>query len=135
MNARQYRTEYDLSALDFPAITGLGTSTIDFKTETPIIVNNKVKLKITNKFILVDFYDKKEHEVLTAVAVYEIPVSNIKVGENIYECYKDAISGLNEAFAFAKKKLPLPDITFPAPPIETYQKEIERVFYLINTLN
>lgn len=56
MNARQYRTEYDLSALDFPAINGLGTSRIDFKTETPVIVNNKVKLKITKKYVLVDNY-------------------------------------------------------------------------------
>lgn len=134
-NARQYRTEYNLSALDFPAITGPGTSKIDFKTEPPFIVNNKVKLKITNKFILVEFYNSKEHEVLTAVSVYEIPVNNIKVRESIYECYKDAISGLNEAYAYAKKQLPLPDIIFPAPPIETYRKEIDGVFYLLNTLN
>lgn len=135
MNTRQYRTEYNLSALDFPAITGPGTSKIDFRTEPPFIVNNKVKLKITNKFILVEFYNSKEHEVLTAVSVYEIPLNDIKERENIYECYKDATTGLNEAYAYAKKKLPLPDIIFPTAPIETYQKEIDGVFYLLNTLN
>lgn len=135
MNARHYRTEYDLSALDFPAITGPGTSRLDFRTEPPFIVNNKVKLKITKKYVLVEFYNGKEHEVLTAVSVYEIPVNDIKDRETIYELYKDATSGLNEAYAFAKKQLPLPDIIFPNPPIETYHKEIDGVFYLINTLN
>lgn len=135
MNARQYRTGYDLSPLDFPAITGLGESKIDFRTEPPLIVNNKVILKITKKFILVEFYNGKEHEVLSAVSVYEIPVNNIKVRESIYECYKDAISGLNEAYAHVKKQLPLPDIIFPAPPIETYRKEIDSVFYLLSTRN
>lgn len=135
MNARHYRTEYDLSALDFPAITGPGTSRLDFRTEPPFIVNNKVKLKITKKYVLVEFYNSKEHEVLTAVSVYEIPVNDIKDRETIYELYKDATSGLNEAYAFAKKQLPLPDIIFPNPPIETYLKEIDGVFYLINTLN
>lgn len=121
--------------MDFPAITGPGESKIDFKTEPPFIVNNKLKLIITKKFILVEFYDRKEHEVLTAVSVYEIPVNKIKARESIYECYKDAISGLNEAYAYAKNQLPLPDIIFPTPPIETYQKEIDGVFYLLNTLN
>jgi hypothetical protein len=135
MNVRQYRTAYDLSALDFPAITGLGSSRLDFKTDTPFIANNKVKLKITKKFILAEGYNSKEHEVLTAVSVYEIPINNIKSRESIYECYKDAVSGLNEAYSYAKKQLPLPDIIFPTPPIETYQKEIDRVFFLLNTLN
>ena len=55
MNARHYRTGYDLSALDFPAIEGPGTTRIDFRTEPPFIVDNKVKIKITEKFILVEF--------------------------------------------------------------------------------
>ena len=135
MNARQYRIKHDLSALDFPAIIGPGTSKIDFRSEPPFIVNNKVNLKITKKYVLEEFYNSKEHEVLTAVSVYEIPITDIKVREDIYECYKDAISGLNEAYQFAKKTLPLPDITFPALPIETYKQEIDGVFYLLNTLN
>lgn len=135
MNARLYRTEYDLSAFDFPAITGPGTSRIDFRTEPPFIVNNKVKLKITTKYILVEFYDNKEHEVLVAMSVYEIPISDIKMRENIYECYEDATLGLSEAYQYAKKQLPLPDINFPTAPIETYRQEIDGVFYLLNTLN
>lgn len=135
MNARQYRTEYNLSALDFPAITGPGESKIDFRTEPPSIVNNKVKLKITKKYILVEFFNNKEHEVLTAASVYEIPINDIKVRENIYECYKDATSGLNEAYEYAKKQLALPDIIFPTAPIETYRKEIDGVFYLLSTMN
>jgi hypothetical protein len=135
MTARHYRTEYDLSALDFPAIEGPGESRIDFRTEPPFIVNNKVKLKITIKYILVEFYNRKEHEVLTAVSVYEIPINEIKSRENIYECYKDATLGLSEAYNYVKKQLPLPDISFPTASIETYQKEIDRVFYLLNTLN
>lgn len=135
MNIRKHRTEYNLSALDFPAISGPGESKIDFRTEPPFIVNNKVKLKITKKYILVEFYNGKEHDILTAVSVYEIPLNDIKVREDVYEYYKDATLGLNEAYAYAKEKLPLPDIIFPTPPIETYQKEINAVFYLLNTLN
>ncbi len=135
MNARLYRTEYELSALDFPAIEGLGESRIDFRTEPPIIVNNKVKLKITKKYILVEFYNSIEHEVLSAMSAYEIPVTEIKTRENIHECFKDATLGLSEAYEFAKKKLPLPDIYFPSLPVELYKREIDGVFYLLNTLN
>jgi hypothetical protein len=135
MSARQYRTEYVLSPLDFPAITGLGESKIDYKTEHPIVVNNKLKLKITKKFVLVEYDNKKEHEILTAVSVYEIPIKNIQDRESIYECFKDAILGLNEAYAYAKKQMPLPNIVFPTPPIATYQNEIDAVFHLLNTLN
>ncbi|SHH07128.1 hypothetical protein SAMN05443549_11512 [Flavobacterium fluvii] len=135
MNARQYRTEYNLSPLDFPAIEGPGESRIDFRTEPPFIVNNKVKLKITKKYVLVEFYNGKEHEILTAMSIYEIPINEIKSREHIYECYKDATLGLNEAYKYVKAKLPLPDIIFPTMPIETYKKEIDGVFYLLNTLN
>ena len=135
MNARHYRIEYNLSPLDFPAINGPGTSRIDFRTEPPFIVNNKVKLKITIKYILVEFYTNKEHEVLVAGSVYEIPINEIKLRENIYECYEDATLGLSEAYEYTKKQLPLPDINFRTAPIETYRQEIDGVFYLISTLN
>nr|WP_315149858.1 hypothetical protein [uncultured Flavobacterium sp.] len=135
MNARNYRTEYDISALDFPAIEGPGESRIDFRTEPPIIVNNKVKLKITKKYTLVEFYNSKEHQILAAISVYEIPISEIKTREYIYEYFKDATLGLSEAYEYAKKKLPLPDINFPSLPLEIYHREIDGVFYLINTLN
>lgn len=135
MNARLYRTEYDLSALDFPAIEGPGESRIDFRTEVPFIVNNKVKLKITKQYTLVEFYNSKEHKVLVAMSVYEIPISEIKTRENVHECFNDATLGLSEAYEYAKKNLPLPDINFPSLPIENYQKEIDRVFHLLNALN
>jgi hypothetical protein len=135
MNTRHYRTEYDLSALDFPAIEGIGESRIDFRTEPPFIVNNKVNLKITKKYILAEFYNGREHEILTAMSAYEIPISEIKTRENIYEVYNDATLGLSEAYEYAKKSLPLPDIGFPNLPIEIYQKEIDRVFHLLNTRN
>lgn len=135
MNARHYRTGYDLSALDFPAIEGLGESRIDFRTEAPFIVNNKLQLKITKKYILFELYNNREHEVLAAMSVYEIPISEIKTRENIHECYNDAKLGLSEAYEYAKKNLPLPDIKFPSLPIENYRKEIDRVFHLLATLN
>ncbi|WP_348825723.1 hypothetical protein [Flavobacterium aestuarii] len=135
MNARHYRIEYNLSALDFPAIEGPGESRIDFRTESPFILNNKLQLKITKKYILVEFYNSKEHEILTAISVYEIPLSEIKTRENIHEFYNDATLGLSEAYEFAKTNLPLPDINFPNLPIEVYQKEIDRVFYVLNNLN
>ena len=135
MNTRHYRTEYDLSALDFPAIEGIGESRIDFRTEPPLIVNNKVNLKITKKYILAEFYNGREHEILTAMSAYEIPISEIKTRENIYDIYNDATLGLSEAYEYAKKSLPLPDISFPNLPIEIYQKEIDRVFHLLNTRN
>ena len=135
MNARRYRTEHNLSALDFPAIEGPGESRIDFRTEVPFIINNKVQLKITKKYILVEFYNSKEHEILTAMSVYEIPISEIKTRENIHDCYNDATLGLSEAYEYAKIKLPLPDINLHSLPIEIYQKEIDRVFHLLNTLN
>ena len=135
MNARHYRTRYDLSALDFPAIEGLGESRIDFRTEAPFIVNNKLQLKITKKYILFELYNNREHEVLAAMSVYEIPISEIKTRESIHEFYNDATLGLSEAYEYAKKNLPLPDIKFPSLPIENYQKEIDRVFHLLATLN
>lgn len=135
MNARQYRTEYNLSPLNFPSIEGLGNSRFDCRTEPPFIDKNKVKLKITKKYILVEHYNSKEHEVLSAVSVYEIPINEIKSRENIYECYQDATLGLSEAYNYVKKQLPLPDIGFPYSPIDAYQKEIDGVFYLLNSLN
>jgi hypothetical protein len=94
-----------------------------------------VQLKIIKKYILVEFYNSTEHEVLTATSVYEIPISEIKTKENIHECYHDATLGLREAYEYAKKKLPLPDINFPSLPIEIYEKEIDTVFHLLNSRN
>lgn len=135
MNARNCRVKLNLSKLDFPAINGLGQQSDFTKTDLPVVINNKVVLKITKKLILVENYTNKEHEIFTAQSIYEIPASNIKMREDIYEFYKDATLGLSEAYQYAQKQIPLPNLSFPTPPIEIYQKEIDGVFYLLNTQN
>lgn len=78
----------------------------------------------------------KAHEILKAQSVYEIPIHEIKTRDDVYEFYKDAILGLNEAYQYARKQLPqLPNRSFPSPPIESYQGEIDRVFTLFNSRN
>lgn len=135
MNARQYRIKYDLSALDFPAIDGLGESRIDFRTESPFIVENKVILQITKTYVLAELYNGKKHTILSALSIYEIPVGEIQSRESIYDCYNDATLGLSEAYEFAKTNLPLPNIKIPSLPIELYQKEIDRIFHLLTARN
>ena len=135
MNARNYRVKLNLSPLDFPAISGLGRQSDFTKTEPPVIINNKVVLKITKKLILIETYANKEHEVFTAQSIYEIPAYNIKTREDIYEFYKDATLGLSEVYQHVQKKMPLPNLSFVAPAIETFQKEIDGIFYLLNTRN
>ena len=93
-------------------------------------------LTITKKYILLDMSTNKEHEVLTAQSVYEIPPNEIKSREDIYEFYKDATLSLNEAYRYTQTQLPsLPNILFPNQPIENYQREIDRVFNLLNSQN
>ncbi len=135
MNARNCRVKLNLSPLDIPAIISLGVQSDFTKTEPPVIVNNKVVLKITKKLILIETYTNKEHEVFTAQSIYEIPAIDIKTREDIYEFYKDATLCLDEAYQYVQKQIPLPALAFPTPSIETYQKEIDGVFYLINTRN
>jgi hypothetical protein len=135
MNAKNYRVNINLSPLDFPAINGLGMQSDFTQTEPPVIVKNKVVLKITRVFILTETYIKKDHEVLKAQSVYEIPVNDIKTREDIYEFYKDATLNLSEAYQYVQRHVPLPDVIFPTQPIETFQREIDGVFYLLNTQN
>ncbi len=135
MNARNFRVKLDLSPLDFPAIIGLGGQSDFTKTEPPVIVNNKVVLKITKKFILIETYTNKEHEVFTVQSIYEIPANDIKTREDIYEFYKDATLSLSEAYQYVQNQIPLPALSFPTPPIENYQREVDGVFYLLNTRN
>ena len=126
MNARSYRTNINLSPLDFPAIIGLGETSISYRSEAPAIVNKKVLLIITKAFILTDMSTNKSHEVLKMQSVYEIPVNEIKTRLDVYEFYKDAILGLNEAYQYAQTQLPtLPSRSFPNLPIENYQIEID----------
>lgn len=102
MNARSYRVNLSLSPLDFPPIMGLGESSVFYQSEPPQFINNKVALTIIQKYILLDMNTNKEHEVLTVQSVYEIPPNEIKSREDIYEFYKDATLGLNEAYQYAQ---------------------------------
>jgi hypothetical protein len=91
-----------------------------------------VVLTITKKYILIDTSTNKEHEVLAAQSVYEIPTNEIKSREDVYEFYKDATLSLNEAYQMHKRQLPsLSNISFPNQPIENYEGEIDRVFNLL----
>ena len=135
MNARNCRKNLILSPLDFPQINGLGGQADFTQTEPPVIINNKVVLKITKKLIVTDTFANKEYEVFTAQSIYEIPSNNIKDREAIYEFYKDATLGLSEAYDYVKKQMPLPHFLFPTASIETYRKEIDGVFALLNSQN
>ena len=72
---------------------------------------------------------------MKAQSIYEIPNNEIISREDVYEFYKDATLGLSEAYQYVQNQLPLPNITFPTQPIETYQREIDGVFYLLNSRN
>ena len=134
MNARSYRVNLSLSPLDFPAIVGLGQSSVSYQSE-PHINKNNVVLTITKKYVLTD-NTNKEHEVLSVQSDYEIPSNLIKSREDVYEFYKDATLSLNEAYQYARTQLPaLPNIPFPNQPIENYKGEIDRVFNLLNSQN
>jgi hypothetical protein len=136
MNARNFRIRLNLSPLDFPAIIGLGKQSDITRTEPPTLVNNKVGLTIIKAFILTDVDTNKSFEVFTAQSIYEIPVSYIKSRVDVYEFYKDAQLTLGEAYQWVQKQVPqLPALAFPTPPIETYQREIDGVFYLLNSQN
>jgi len=135
MNVRSYRISLNLSPLDFPSIMGLGQSSVSYHSE-PFLNNYTVLLTITNKYILTDVSNNKEHEVLSVQSVYEIPTNVLKSREDVYEFYKDAILSLNEAYQYAQTQLPtLHHILFPNHPIENYQQEIDRVFNLLNSRN
>ena len=136
MNARSYKVGQKISPLDFPAITGLGQSSLSYQTEPPRLNNNKVVLTITKKYILLDMSNNQEHEVLSVQSVYEIPPSEIKSREDVYEFYKDATLNLNEAYQYTRMQEPsLFNIVLPNLPIENYQGEIDRVFNLLNSRN
>jgi hypothetical protein len=136
MNARDFRVKIDPSALDFPPIMGMGESTITYKTEPPRLVNNKLWLSITNYYILIETFANKKHEIFSVESIYEIPTNQIKSREDVYEFYKDAIQGLSEAYQFVRTKIPtLHNISFPNPQIENLQREIDGVFYLLQSQN
>lgn len=78
MNARNYRVKLNFSPLDFPVISGLGGQSDFNKTEPPVIIDIKVVLRIAKKLILIETFTRKEHEVITAQSIYEIPAYDIK---------------------------------------------------------
>ena len=136
MNARSYRVTLNLTPVDFPPMMGLGQSSVFYRSEPPYIVENKVVLSITNGYFLHDINNNRDHEIFRAQSVYEIPCNEIKSREDVYELYNDSIRGMNEAYQFARKQLPdLLNISFPTQPIESYKKEIDRVFDLLNSRN
>jgi len=136
MNARSYRVNLSLSPLDFPAIMGLGESTVLYQTESPQIINNKVGLTITMQYTLLNVNSIKMYPVLAAQSAYEIPANQIKTREDVYEFYKDSLSSLDEAYRYAQTQLPsLPSRLFPNQPIEDFQAEIDRVFSLLDSQN
>lgn len=137
MNARSYRVTLNLSPFDFPPIMGLGESSISYRSETPRFNNDKVLLSITTVYTLLEMDNNKNHEVLAVQSIYEIPPIEIKSREDVYEFYKDGVQSLNEAYQYLKKNhFPsLSNIVFPNQPIENYQKEIDRVFNLLNSRN
>lgn len=136
MNARSYIVKLNPPVLDFPVMNGLGKQSDFTQTEPPVIIDKKVVLKITRKFILTDMYNNKEYEVITIQPVYEIPVNEINTREDIYEFYKDATLCLSQAYQYIQRQEPtLPNLSFNTQPIESYQREIDGVFYLLNSMN
>ena len=112
----------------------MGESTVSYQSE-PHIIDKMVVLNITKAFILIDD-DNKQHNFFSAQSVYQIPCNEIKSREDVSTFYNDATLGLNEAYQFARTQMPdLFNITFPSQPIENYQKEIDRVFNLLNSRN
>lgn len=134
MNARSYRASLNLSPVDFPAIIGLGDSTVAYQSE-PHIIGDKMVLNIIKTYILIDD-NNKQHSVLSAQSIYIIPCNEIKNREDVYAFYNDATQGLNEAYQYARTQMPdLFNITFPILTIENYKPEIDRVFNLLNSRN
>ena len=135
MNARAHRINLNLSPLDFPAISGLGQSSVSYQSE-PKINNKNLLLTITKQYVLTDMDINREYVILSVQSDYEIPINLIKCREDVYEFYKDATLTLNEAYQYARRQIQtLPNVPFPIQQIETYKAEIDRVFSLLDRQN
>lgn len=135
MNARSYRIDIKISPLDFPAVDGIVENSVTYHSE-PILKSDKLLLSITNKFIMHNINNKKEHEVLSVQSIYEIPSSEIRSRADVYEFYKDALLGLDEVYKYTQTQMRLlPSRLFPNQPIENYKLEINRVFNLLSSRN
>lgn len=135
MNPRSFRVNLSLSPLDFPAIIGLGQSSVFYQSE-PHINKKNVLLTITKQYVITEMETNKEYKVLSVKSDYEIPINLIRSREDVYEFYNDATQTLNEAYQYARTQMPaLPNIPFANQPIENYKKEIDRIFSLLNRQN
>lgn len=135
MNARIYRIDIKISPLDFPAVDGIVENSVTYHSE-PVLNGDKLLLSITNKFIMHNINNKKEHEVLSVESIYEIPSNEIRSRADVYELYKDALLGLDEVYKYAQTQMRLlPSRLFPNQPIENYNLEINRVFNLLSSRN
>lgn len=135
MNIRNYRFNLILSPIEFPALSGLGIQSILTMTDSPNFVNGKLILKIIKTLLITESYTSKEHEVLKAKSIYEVPINDIKTKEDLYEFYKDAELNLSQTYQNAKAKIPLPPMQFPPEPIGNYQKASDTIFQYISSLN
>lgn len=135
MNAGGFRVGVNLSPLDFPSINALGRPAHLTQVEPPLVIEGKLKLSITNKFLLTDMNENKEYEILSAQSIYEIPTNIINTTEDIYAFYKDATLLLISAYRYVQTQRPLPDIPLSVLPIGHYTSEIERILNLLNSQN
>ncbi len=135
MDVLKYRVRTTASEFDFPAINGLGENSIDYQSE-PKMNGTKLLLTIANKYVLTDMDENKRYDVLSVRCDYEVSANLIRTREDVYAFYADAMLALNEAYQFVKNQFStLPKIVFPLPPIDNYQKEINRVLALLNSQN
>jgi hypothetical protein len=135
INARSYRAHLNLSPVDFPPIIGLGETSVAWYSE-PVVIRDKLLLMITYTFVLLDVNTNRQHNVFTAQSIYEIPPTDIKRKEDVYEFYKDALVALNESYHQVQVQMQgLPARVFPIHQIGNYQKEIVRVIDLLNSRN
>jgi hypothetical protein len=134
MNARSYRVDLRITPLDFPPTIGLGGSQLTWASE-PHLDGDKLRLNITKQYLLIAG-NNPPHRVLAVESIYLIPQSQLKAREDVYEFYKDATLMFNETYRYAESQMPdLPKKQFEIPPIEEYEKEIDRVFSLLNSRN
>jgi hypothetical protein len=136
MEAKKYCIKINYSKIDFPPLNGLARQSILTMLEPLTVVGNKLSLKINKTLLIIETYNNVEHEILKAQSVYEIPVSDIKDKEGVYEFYKDATSNLFQGYEQAQKEIPLPVMTVPPPePIDNYKQDFDYIFNFIQTLN
>lgn len=135
MDASKYRTDIKRSPIDFPPIIGLAMQSIFTTTDTPKIINGKLQLKLTKGILITETDSKIEHKIFDLSIVYQIPISEIKTDDDLYEFYKDALLNLIQSYQYAQSLTSLPVFQFPLEPSEKFSKEYATIFHAINSLN